>query len=112
MTIYPVYTVLLYFNPKWIVYTFSERHRIRCVAGRGGEEHVQLLRSVPLVARHRHLRDRHPHPLLYITQVRLIQYNLDSTCPDSTFNRLVRCFLLEHISYFVTEINHLVYEIG
>ena len=33
---------------------------------------------------------------------------MDSTCPDSTFYRLVRHFLLEQITYFVTEINHLV----
>ena len=38
----------------------------------------------------------------------LIQYNLDSTCRDSTFYRLARHFLLEYITYFVTEINHLI----
>ena len=50
----------------------SERHRVRGLAGRGGEEHVQLFRAVPLLARHRHPRRRRPHPLLYITQVRLV----------------------------------------
>ena len=33
----------------------------------------------------------------------MIQYNLDSMCPDSTFYRLVRHFLLEHITYFVNK---------
>ena len=32
-----------------------------------------------------------------------IQYDLDSTCPDSTFYRLVRHFLLQHITYFINE---------
>ena len=32
-----------------------------------------------------------------------IQYNLDSTCPDSMFYQLVRHFLQEHITYFVTK---------
>ena len=41
-----------------------------------------------------------------------IQYNLDNTCPDSMLYRLVRHFLLEHITYFVLKINHLVHEIG
>ena len=61
-----------YVNPKRIVFHPSERHRVRGLAGRGGEEHFQLLCSVPLLARHRHPRHRRPHPLLYITQVRLI----------------------------------------
>ena len=32
-----------------------------------------------------------------------IQCNLDNTCPDSMLYRLVRHFLPEHITYFVTE---------
>ena len=48
----------------------------------------------------------------YEQESMVIQYNLDSTCPDSTFYWLIRHSLLEHVSYFVTEIIHLVREIG
>ena len=40
---------------------------------------------------------------LYVRFKNPIQYNLDSTCPDSRFYRLVCHFLLEHITYFATE---------
>ena len=60
------------------------------------------------VRHHRHHGEHHHQQLHY----KVIQYNLDNSCPDSTFYWLLRHFLLEHISYFVTEINHLVHEIG
>ena len=41
-----------------------------------------------------------------------IQYDLDSTCPDSTFYRLVRHFMLEQMDQLVKESDWIVHFIG